>query len=228
MWRACCWWIGAGVAALALTGPTAASAHHDLTAHVAGHLLLGMVAPVFLVLAAPVSFVLRALPVHAARIVSHILAARPIRVLAHPVTAAVLNTGGMWLLYTTGLHHVTGPVLILVDLHVLAAGYLFTAAAIGVDPAPHRPGRAVRVAVLIVSFAAHGVLAKYLYAHMPSAQRAAELMYYGGDLVEVAVIAVFCAQWYAAGGPARLRPARPRWRLPEEIRSRPDGCRAAR
>ncbi|WP_067499540.1 cytochrome c oxidase assembly protein [Actinoplanes sp. TFC3] len=221
--RTVCWVAGWAVAATAVTGPIAATAHHGATAHMAGHLLLGMLAPLLLALGAPVTLALRALPVRRARSVSRVLAGWPLRILTHPLTAAVLDAGGLWLLYTTDLHEAAAslPWLnVLVQVHILGAGYLFTASIIGRDPAPHRPGRLARAAVLVAFLAAHSILAKYLYAEVGAA---AEVMYYGGDLIDLAVVVVFCHQWYRATGPdRRSRPAAVRevrrWRLPEEMR----------
>jgi putative membrane protein len=233
-WRTASWCAGLACAAAAVTGPLATAGHHHFTAHMAGHLLLGMAAPLLLVVAAPVTLALRALPTRHARTLSHLLNSGPARVLTHPVTAAALNAGGLWVLYTTSLyqqmaHHAGWQLL--VHAHVLAAGYLFTAAIIGVDPAPHRPGRPIRAAVLVAFLAAHGILAKHLYAHPPpgvpqaQAQAGGQLMYYGGDALDVVLIAIFCWQWYAATDPRTGRPPvvrnRRAWRLPDDIRSRP-------
>jgi putative membrane protein len=217
-WRTASWFAGLACAAAAVTGPLATAAHHNFTAHMAGHLLLGMAAPLLLVLAAPVTLALRALPTRHARMLSHLLRSRPARLLTHPVTAAILNAGGLWALYTTSLYQQMAQhtwLHLLVHAHVLAAGYLFTAAIIGVDPAPHRPGPRVRAAVLVAFLAAHGILAKHLYAHPPpgvpqaQAEAGGQLMYYGGDALDLVLIAIFCWQWYVATAPgpaARLRP----------------------
>jgi putative membrane protein len=233
-WRTACWTAGLGSAAAAVTGPIAA-AHHDFTAHMTGHLLLGMTAPLLLVAGAPVTLALRALPTAYARRTSRILRSGPVRVLSHPVTAAALNAGGLWLLYRTGLYQRMGTHAGLhaaVHLHVLVAGYLFTAAVVGVDPAPHRPGRPARALVLVAFLAAHGVLAKYVYGHPPAgvpagqAMAGAQLMYYGGGLVDLVLVVVFCHQWYVAADPARpagtkrwavIPPRRGRWRLPADL-----------
>jgi putative membrane protein len=200
----------------------------DFVGHMTGHLLLGMAAPLLLVLAAPVTLALRALPVARARNLSRLLKARPVRILTHPVTAGVLDAGGLWVLYTTGLYRQTTEYTglhVLVHAHVLAAGYLFTAAIAGVDPAAHRPGFRTRAVVLVAFVAAHDILAKFIYAHPPAgvpetqAQTAAQLMYYGGDLLDLALITVLCGQWYAARNPARpsRSPGRRAWRLPADI-----------
>ncbi|WP_433221712.1 cytochrome c oxidase assembly protein [Dactylosporangium sp. CS-047395] len=212
-WRIGVWFAGLFTAATAILGPAVAG-RHDFTAHMAGHLLLGMAAPLLLVPAAPVILTLRALPVPLARRVARLLSTRPARVLTHPVTAAALNVGGLWLLYGTGLYQQMGtrPWLHLaVHAHIAAAGYLLTAAVVGVDPAPHRPNRRVRAVVIVAFLAAHDILAKHLYAHPPAgvpggrARTGAQLMYYGGDMLDLALITVFCWQWYRAAAP-RTRP----------------------
>lgn len=205
-YRTAAWYAGlaAATAGLLVEG--------DFRAHAAGHLLLGMVAPLLLVLAAPVTLALRALPPDRARRLSRVLRSRPVRLLTTPAVAAVLDVGGLWLLYTTDLYALAArqpAVHLAVQVHVLLAGYLFTAALVGVDPAPHRPRPAVRAAVLVLAAAAHAVLAKHLYAAppagVPDARAGALLMYYGGDAVEVALAVLLCREWLAGSGPRRSR-----------------------
>ena len=159
-WRTARWLVGvataiAGAVALSLGG-------HDLPLHVAGHLLLGMLAPVLLVTAAPVTLALRALSRERARVLGRLLRSRPLAVLTHPAAAALLDVGGLWLLYRTDVPATVPPLV--VHVHMLLAGYLFAFALIGPDPAPHRPGFAVRTGAPVVAVAAHDVLAKLLYA----------------------------------------------------------------
>jgi putative membrane protein len=208
--RTLSWYAGLGCLGAALLGPVAEAAHASFTAHMLGHLLLGMTAPLLLVLAAPVTLALRALPVTAARSLARLLRGRYVRVITHPVVAAVLNAGGLWILYTTQLYPLMhGSVLLhsLVHVHVFLAGYLFTAVLVGPDPDPHRASLPVRSAVLIAFIAAHSVLAKWLYAHPPAgvgeadAHAGAQLMYYGGDAVDVVLIVLLFSGWYAATRP---------------------------
>ncbi|MDI3330927.1 MAG: cytochrome c oxidase assembly protein [Micrococcus sp.] len=208
--RTLSWYAGLGCASAALLGPVAGAAHASFTAHMAGHLLLGMAAPLLLALAAPVTLGLRALPVAAARSLTRLLRSRYLRGVTHPVAAAVLNAGGLWLLYTTPLYqsmHGSALLHALVHTHVLVAGYLFTAALVGPDPDPHRASMPVRSAVLIGFIAAHSMLAKWLYAHPPAGvgradgEAGALLMYYGGDAVDVVLIVLLFSGWYAATRP---------------------------
>ncbi|MCR2805726.1 cytochrome c oxidase assembly protein [Paenibacillus soyae] len=199
------WIIGVLCASSAVVGPVAVQAHSDFTAHMAGHLLLGMLSPLFLTLAAPITLLLRSLTIRAARKLTRALNSRPLRVISHPVTASLLNAGGLWILYTTDLYMVMQhqPLLhLLVHLHIWLAGCLFTMTIIYMDPVPHRYGFLYRAGILVAAFAAHVALSKYIYAHppagVPDGQAAAGgmLMYYGGDFVEIALVSIFCYQWY--------------------------------
>jgi putative membrane protein len=200
--RTLSWLLGLAVVAVALTGPSA-SAHGDLRAHMAGHLLVGMVAPVLLVLARPVTLALRTLPRPAARALAGVLRSTPVRVLTDPFVATALNVGGLWLLYRTSL---LGAVLhdpglhLLVSVHVLLTGWLATAAVLAVEPAPHRRSAAVRAGALAAGMAVHDVLAKTLYADPPAgvldAAAGARLVYDGGTVVHVLVAALLWRQWY--------------------------------
>jgi putative membrane protein len=212
--RTVLWILGVVAASLAVVGPLADAAHENFVAHMAAHLSLGMLAPLLFVLAAPVTLALRSLAVVPARRLSALLRSWPARFLVHPITATVLNVGGLWVLYTTDLMprmHDDPLLAAAVNVHLLVAGYLFTASMIGLDPAPHRTGYVFRAVVLLVAFAAHGILAKYLFAHPPAgvpadeAELGSTLMFYGGDLVDAAIIVVLCARWYADTRPERTR-----------------------
>jgi len=207
---------GLAAAVAGALGPTALADDVDLVAHMVGHLLLGMVAPLLLVLAAPVTLALRSLDVVPARRLAALLRSLPVRVVAHPVVAAVLNVGGLWLLFTTDLWsaaHDDPLVALLVSAHVLAAGYLLTASLVGVDPDRHRASFALRSAVAVAALAGHDVLAKHLYAHPPAGVPAAEgeagalVMYLGGDVVDVALLVVLWAQWHRRRGARQARTA---------------------
>jgi putative membrane protein len=133
-----------------------------------------------------------------------VLRSAPLAVLSSPVVAAVLSVGGLWLLYRTDLHAAAAhrPLLgLAVQVHVLLAGYLLAAALVGPDPMPHRPRLAVRAAVLVLAVAAHNVLAKALVAVPPAgvgeaeALTGAQLMYYLGAPVEIALFVLLGREW---------------------------------
>lgn len=212
--RAVLWLAGLGCGAAAVVGPLAEAAHAEFPAHMIAHLLVGMLAPVLLVLAAPITLALRTLHVVPARRLARLLGSGVGRFLSHPVPAATIHVGSLWLLYTTGLGAamLQNPMLhYLLLIHFLVAGYLFTTSIIGVDPAPHRASFRLRLIVLVLAIALHSALAKYIYVHppqgitAPAAELGALLMFYGGDLIELVVVTVFFSQWY---GRTRTSPAR--------------------
>lgn len=205
--RAASFAAGIVLIAVAAAPPIAAWAHGDLRGHMAQHLLLGMFAPLALVLGAPGTLVLRSLPTPAARRAAAALGTRPVRVLSHPITALLLDIGGMYVLYLTPLYAASraDPIAhALVHVHFLVSGYLFTWSIAGPDPAPRRPGPGMRLLVLLAATAAHGILAKLMYAygwprgafHSPDEiEAAAQWMYYGGDAAELLLAAAFFARF---------------------------------
>ena len=195
-WRTASFLAGAGLLALALVESLSPYPAGDFRGHMYQHLLLGMLAPLGLVLGAPATLLLRSLPPRRARALTRLLRARPSHLLANPVTALVLSLGGLWLLYATPLYRATttsGPLHRLVHAHFLAAGCLFAWVIAGPDPAPRRPSVPFRLVVLGVAIAGHAALAQLMYAELlvqipapPEQLRGAgELMYYGGDLAEI-------------------------------------------
>ncbi len=206
-WRTVSFGAGALAVAAAVAPPAMHAAHGDLRVHMVQHVVLGMLAPIGLVLGAPVTVALRALPVSSARRLARVLRSAPVRVVSHPAAALVLNVGGMAALYATPLYTATQGSAVLhaaVHAHVLAAGCLFTWAVLaGPDPAPHAAGMGTRLGVLFASIAAHAVLSKLMFARLWPAgvsaaeetQTAAQIMYYGGDLAEALLLAVLLAAW---------------------------------
>lgn len=203
---------GGGLAAIAavLSGPLAELAHSNFRAHMASHLLLGMLAPLLLLYAKPVTLLLRTLSIPAARKLSGVLKSGPIQLVSHPVTAAFLNIGGLYVLYLTGLFeamHRSEWLYAFIHLHVFLAGYLFTMSIIYIDVSSHRYGVILRSAVLVAALAAHKILAKLIYAAPPpgvgktDGESGALLMYYGGDAIDLALIIILCYQWYKSAAP---------------------------
>ncbi len=205
--------LGVISATSAVVGPLADRAHMDFTAHMLGHLLLGMLAPLLIVLAAPMTLILRTLNVGTARRLSRFLRKRTVSIFSSPIVTSLLNIGGLWLLYTTDLYaamHQNILLHVLVHIHVFLAGYLFTASIIYIDPAPHRFSFVYRAIVFMISLAGHGILSKYIYAHPPNgvpvneAETGGMLMYYGGDAIDIVIIIILYFQWYRATRPREL------------------------
>ncbi|WP_067471777.1 cytochrome c oxidase assembly protein [Actinomadura hibisca] len=204
-WRTGAFTLGCALLALALAPPLAAEAHADFRGHMLQHLLIGMYAPLGLVLGAPVTLALRTLGGDGGRRLVRVLNLPPVRALTHPVTALLFSAGGLYVLYGTPLYHATAanPLLHeLVHLHFLVSGCVFAWSVAGPDPAPHRPSAPFRLVVLGLAIAAHATLSQLLYAGLldvdaPAAQvrGGAELMYYGGDFAEILLALALMATW---------------------------------
>lgn len=207
------WFAGVIAAGASLVGPLADATHTSFSAHMTGHLLLGMLAPLLLLHGKPLTLVMRGLPTKSARRLSRLLNSRFIAVASHPVSTAFLNFGGLFILYRTDLFiwmHQSTWIYALVHIHILLAAYVFTWSILYTDLTGHRHSFRLRAAVLIVAFAGHKVLAKSLYAMPPAGvttgdgETGALIMYYGGDVIDLALIVLFCYSWYKATAPGRI------------------------
>ncbi|MFC0560164.1 cytochrome c oxidase assembly protein [Halalkalibacter alkalisediminis] len=214
VYRTICWVVGITLVLFTVAGPLAEQAHTDFTIHMLGHLFLGMLGPLIMVLAAPMTLFMRILPVIIARRVSRLLKHAFFRVVTDPIVASLLNVGGLWILYTTDLYsamHHSFILHVLVHMHVFLAGYLFTISMINVDLIPHRTSYVYRSIVLVLAIAAHGILSKFIYANPPTgvspsqAELGGMLMYYGGDVIDIIIIFILCSQWYRDSRPKMVR-----------------------
>lgn len=206
-WRTTSSLTGLALLALALLPPPLGpSAHTDFCKHMAEHLLIGMYAPLPLVLAAPITLLLRTLPALTARRLTTILRTRPARVAAHPATALALSTGTLGVLYFTPLYTTASGQPVghwLMRAHFLASGCLFAHVIAGPDLAPARPGVPVRLVYLGVAITAHALIAQAMYggffvdirAPIDQVQQAAQIMYYAGDIAELLLAGALVATW---------------------------------
>lgn len=214
LWRLGFWLGGSLVIGWALSPGVMALAHSDLRWHMAQHLLLGMVAPLGLVLGAPITLLLKSVGPGAGRVIARLLGSGYVKLITHPLAALLLNVGGMFALYLTPLYLASSQSLalhVLIHAHLFGAGYLFCWSILaGPDRSSHRIGPGFRLAVLALGIALHGALGKLMYAQLLPAgtghsagqlQAAAQLMYYGGDLAEGLLLVALLATWY-------------RWRAP--------------
>ena len=203
--RSVFWILGVSSVFLGMAGPIAERTHTSFKMHMMTHLLLGMLGPLLIALSAPMSLLLRSVPVVWGRILSKMLKSMYARWVTHPIITSVLNVGGLWILYTTDLYnamHTSELLYILVHVHVFFAGYVFTLSMIYIEITPHRTSFQLRAIVLILAMAAHSILAKWIYANPPvgveaaDAQRGAILMYYGGDAVDLIIVILLCSQYF--------------------------------
>jgi putative membrane protein len=178
----------------------------DFRQHVLQHLVIGMYAPLGLVLGAPITLLLRSVPVATGGRIGRILRSTPMRIVSNTYLLLVMNIGGLAVLYFTPLyvestqhqavHH-------LVHLHFFLVGYGFAWAIAGSDPAPRRPSVPKRLAVLGVAILGHAVIAQLLYAGIwvevpvtaAELKGGADLMYYGGDIGELLLALAVVTTW---------------------------------
>jgi putative membrane protein len=215
--RTACLSTGTLCVASALLPPV--SAHDELFGvHVLQHLLLGMAAPALLALSAPITLALRTAPPPVRHVLLEVPHSRPAAFLAAPAFAVAVNLGGLYALYLTHLYAAAERSDLLhaaVHLHMFVAGCLLSWALIGTDPV-RRPAANVRVIVLVAAAAGHDFLSKFMYARdlpfgggsLAARHFGAELMYYGGTLVDVALAVILMTQWYQSTGRALHREQR--------------------
>ncbi|WP_244857085.1 cytochrome c oxidase assembly protein [Oceanobacillus sp. J11TS1] len=87
------------------------------------------------------------------------------------------------------------------------AGYVFTIAVLYIDPIRYRYSYTYRTVVFIIALAGHGILSKYIYAFPPEgipkyhAEIGAQVMYYGGDIIDIVLITILFYHWYQTTNP---------------------------
>lgn len=114
--------------------------------HMSAHMLLSMLIPILMVLGAPTTLALRALPATGKgnppgprEWLLAALHSRLSRFFTHPVVATVVFVTGFYALYFSGIFDAavsSHAAHVLMNLHFLLSGYLFYWAVIGVDPTP--------------------------------------------------------------------------------------------
>jgi putative copper resistance protein D len=133
--------------------------------HMAAHMLLSMLVPVLLVLGAPVTLALRALPAAGnddppgpREWLLAALHSRVSRFLTNPIVATVIFVAGFYGLYFGGIFDVavgSHAAHVAMNLHFLLSGYLFYWVVIGVDPTPKPIPPIAKLAVVFGSLPLH-------------------------------------------------------------------------
>jgi len=149
----------------ATSGGVGVYAHFAFSYHMLGHMILGMIAPIGLVLSAPITLALRTLP--QGRTVDErgirgtlisIIHSRYSIIITNPVVALGLFDGSLFVLYMTPLF---GKLMqshsghFFMDMHFLLAGYLFFYVIVGIDPNPRKIPHIVRIIVLFAAMSIH-------------------------------------------------------------------------
>lgn len=137
----------------------------SFSAHMSSHMVLSMLAPLFIILGAPVTLALRALPAlnstpyrNARAWILALLHSKFTRFTTHPIFVLLLFTLGLYALYFTPLFATlmsshTGHVFM--SVHFLVSGLLFAYVVVGVDPSPRKIPHWSRLLLVLVSLAIH-------------------------------------------------------------------------
>ncbi|WP_335935503.1 cytochrome c oxidase assembly protein [Streptomyces sp. PTD5-9] len=132
--------------------------------HMVQHMVISMLSPILVLLGAPVTLALRALPVAGRgrtgprELLLMLLHSRYMRVITHPVFTIPMFIASLYALYFTPLFDFlmeskTGHIAMMV--HFLAVGLVFFWPIMGVDPGPHRPGYVMRMLELFAGMPFH-------------------------------------------------------------------------
>jgi cytochrome c oxidase assembly factor CtaG len=226
--RAVAWYAGLVVVAFALMSGLATYDTTLLSVHMGQHLLLNMVAPLPLALAAPVTLALRTLPPRPRAWLLRALHWRVSRVLTHPGVALAIFIGSMYALYLTPLYGETLRHPWLHDamhVHFLLSGCLFAWVIVGVDPVPGRPSHMGRILTLLAAMPFHAFLGVALLSGstvlgngwyeaqhrtwgaspLSDQHTGAGIMWTAGELIGLALLLSMVAQWMKADERASRR-----------------------
>jgi putative copper resistance protein D len=163
--RSIAWALGLAVFAWATVGGLGLYSHVLFSAHMISHMLLSMVAPIGLVLGAPVTLALRALPgprrpgeASPRGMLIAALHSPVVRLVTHPLVAFALFVGSLYVLYfsdlfATLMNHHLGHVAM--EFHFLAVGTLFFWVLVGIDPGPRRLPPIARIVLLFAAMPFH-------------------------------------------------------------------------
>lgn len=137
--------------------------------HMIQHMILSMIAPIFIVLSTPITLALRALP--AQKSTDHrstrewilaLLHSSYSKLITHPLMVLAIFTFGLYGLYFTPLFATlmashTGHIFM--ELHFLISGILFSYVVIGADPSPRQVPYWSRLMIVLVGLSLHAFFA---------------------------------------------------------------------
>ena len=157
--------IGIALIDFATSGGLGVYALFSFEYHMIAHMLLGMIAPIGLVLGAPITLALRTLPQSrdgqergVRTLALSVLHSRYSKVLTNPITALALFDGSLFVLYFTDLF---GTLMqnhaghFFMNVHFILVGFLFFNVIIGIDPNPRRYPHILRIVILFGAMSLH-------------------------------------------------------------------------
>ncbi|MFC9630742.1 cytochrome c oxidase assembly protein [Streptomyces mirabilis] len=133
--------------------------------HMVQHMVISMLSPILILLGAPITLALRALPVAATRgnkgpreLLLMFLHSRYMQIITHPAFTIPLFIASLYALYFSPIFDIlmgskTGHIAMM--CHFLAVGLVFFWPIMGVDPGPHRPGYLMRMLELFAGMPFH-------------------------------------------------------------------------
>ena len=157
--------LGISMVDFATSGGLGVYSHFAFSNHMMAHMVLGMIAPIGIVLGAPITLALRTLPqarnkdergVRGSFIA--LLHSKPALVMTNPVVALAIFDGSLFTLYFTPLF---GNLMrghsghFFMSTHFLLAGILFFQTIIGVDPAPRKVPHLVKIIIIFAAMSIH-------------------------------------------------------------------------
>ena len=162
--RTIVWVLGWVVFVYATSGAPGVYGRVLFSMHMVMHMVVAMLVPLLLVPAAPLLLALRALPSRPDKtwgpreLVLQVVHSRLLKVVANPVVAAALFFFSLAIFYYSPLFELalrthTGHVLMVV--HFLLTGYLFTWVLIGIDPGPTKWPPLMLLVVLFATMSFH-------------------------------------------------------------------------
>jgi putative copper resistance protein D len=157
--------IGISLLDYATSGGIGLYSHFSFQYHMIAHMVLSMIAPIAIVLSAPITLALRTLPIGREKgergLRGALLAAlhsKPSKIWTHPIVALAIFDGSLFALYFTPLfgNLMTGHFgHMIMDFHFIAAGLLFFHVIVGIDPNPRKVHHLVRVVMLLAAMSIH-------------------------------------------------------------------------
>jgi cytochrome c oxidase assembly factor CtaG len=157
--------IGISLLDYATSGGLGLYAHFSFQYHMMAHMVLSMIAPIAIILSAPITLALRTLPIGRTKeergirgLLIAFLHSKSTAVWTHPVVALAIFDGSLFALYFTPLF---GDLMsghfghLIMDLHFIGAGLLFFHVIVGIDPNPRKVHHLVRVVILLAAMSIH-------------------------------------------------------------------------
>lgn len=163
--RTIAWLLGCFVILFATSSGFGRYAPAMFSVHMQTHMMLSMLAPILLVMGAPMTLALRAIkpagkdaPPGPREWILALVHSPVSRALTNPVVALVLFVGSFYGLYLSGLFDSALPehwAHLLMNAHFLLVGYLFYWPVISIDPAPRKLPHLARLGLVFASMPFH-------------------------------------------------------------------------